>query len=164
MPDGYTIEDALKIASRLDPVRRAFVESQLNGDARQFQIRMTEDEPEPDPRELSKLESDEQAEVVRVLIKAGCVVYNLSQKRPSKQTAGIPDLWWTCPTRGISGWFEVKRSEPIASDLTGLRKKTQPMTPEQIQFRDECLYTGTPHGVGDRHDAAKFVRQVITGG
>jgi hypothetical protein len=89
------------------------------------------------------LEKQEQHEIVKLLRGFNFHVYTLSQARASKQTPGLPDIWFA--RESVAGWFEVKRSE-------GGR-----LSSAQEEFRDECQRAGVLHVVGDRSHAQQLL-------
>jgi hypothetical protein len=82
------------------------------------------------------MEDDEQDDVVKLYRAFGCRVYNFSQKRPSKQTDGIPDLVVFCEAASLSWWHETKRT------------KSGKLSPAQVDFREACELTDTEHVAG----------------
>lgn len=58
--------------------------------------------------EDDRLEREIQAEIVRLYRAYGFIVWILSQKRASKQSPGIPDVYAVNPRTGHVIWHEVK--------------------------------------------------------
>lgn len=88
-----------------------------------------------------------QHDVVKLFLAAGCVVYNLSQARASKQTAGLSDLWVVCPRRRCAWWWETKRP--------GAKLRS-----EQKTFREHCLANGVRHGFGGVPEAIEWLTRL----
>lgn len=86
-----------------------------------------------------------QRDVVKLFEAAGCQVYNLSQARASKQTAGLPDLWVFCPRRRCAWWWETKR--PGGK-----------LRPEQREFRERCHASGIRYEFGGVPEAVELLR------
>src|SRR3990167_2417162 len=67
----------------------------------------------PSPSHIAKaakaLEKEEQAACIKIFRAAGCAVYTTSQYRPSKVSAGIPDLWVVHEGTRRAFWFECKK-------------------------------------------------------
>ncbi len=103
---------------------------------------------ESDEAAVRVLEKREQHEIVKRLRVCGFVVYWLSQARASKQTPGLPDLWFVHRSEPIAGWFEAKRQ-------VGGR-----LSPAQQEFRAHCDRTGIRHLVGDRYFAERWLVDV----
>lgn len=97
------------------------------------------------PKVTVPLERFVQARVVAVLRSCGAVVRSTSQSRASKVSEGIPDLIFHLP--GVGGWFEVKRPRALvgfdwADHATWV---PEPLRPEQLVFREDCLRANQPH-------------------
>lgn len=89
------------------------------------------------------LEDAEQDDVRKLYIAYGCVVYSTSQKRRSKVSEGIPDLWVFSERAGCAGWHETKR----------VRGGT--LSPAQLEFRDLCQLTATDWCAGGLLEARR---------
>lgn len=89
--------------------------------------------------EDNRLEKDIQREVVKLYRAHRCVVYELSQKRASKQTPGIADLYVMYPEMSGEGplafWHEVKTP-------------TGRLRPDQNVFGEHCQQCGVFYVVG----------------
>lgn len=96
-------------------------------------------------RDAAVDEKREQVEVRKRFVVCGFAVYTLSQARASKQTPGLPDLWFVHRDRPIATWWEVKRQ-------IGGR-----FSEAQIAFRIQCERCGVGYGAGDRHAAAAWL-------
>lgn len=90
------------------------------------------------------LEKSVQHEVRRLYEQAGCKVYNLSQARASKQTAGLADLWVAHRGAGAAWWHETKRPG-------GAR------TTAQDEFKDDCAHTATGYVCGGVEAARRML-------
>lgn len=97
-------------------------------------------------RNANVLERREQQVVWQMGTAVGLKGYWLSQVRDSKQTPGLPDLWWADVTRWLCFWWETKRQ------VGGER------APEQLTFAAECEAAGVSYGFGDRYDFAAFLQ------
>ena len=91
------------------------------------------------------LEKAEQNAVRKMAIAVGFRVYWLSQARASKQTPGLPDLWFANAQRAIAGWWETKRQK-------GGKRSTA-----QEEFALQCLAARIPYGFGDRFEFARWL-------
>lgn len=91
-----------------------------------------------------RLEDKEQHEIVKLLRAYGCVVYSLSQKRATKQSPGIPDLFLFVPVSIGNAWFEVKIE---GGDVR----------PDQRDFADRCALYGSHYACGDLRAAKDFL-------
>lgn len=91
-----------------------------------------------------RLEDAEQAEIVKLLRAYGCVVYSLSQKRATKQTCGIPDLFLFVPGIAGSAWFECK--------IEGGN-----IRPDQREFSERCHTSLMGYACGDLRAAKDFL-------
>jgi hypothetical protein len=65
----------------------------------------------------------------------GFTAWNLSQARASKIAAGVPDVLFTHPARGIAVYWEAKSA-------TGRQR------PDQRVFQEHCTATGMPYVLG----------------
>lgn len=99
-----------------------------------------------DVRTPEQLEADDarrEKELVREADRrmraAGFTVWNLSQPRASKLTAGIPDRLYTCPSRGLAVFWEAKSA-------TGRQR------PDQRVFQEHADATGLHYVVGPPHE------------
>jgi hypothetical protein len=90
------------------------------------------------------LEKSVQHEVRQLYEQAGCKVYNLSQARASKQTAGLADLWVAHRGAGAAWWHETKRPG-------GAR------TTAQNEFKDDCTATATGYVCGGVEAARRML-------
>ena len=113
------------------------------------EARAREIAPPPEPAEPERdariLEKAEQVEVVKNFRRAGFKVYWLSQSRASKQTPGLPDLYFVHKAKGIALWWETKRQ--VGGELS----------PAQADFRAECIACQIWHGSGDRYHAEAWL-------
>lgn len=57
---------------------------------------------------VEPLESVIQGDIMLALEQIGCHVSSTSQTRASRQTVGMPDLWFSHAAWGVSGWLECK--------------------------------------------------------
>lgn len=89
------------------------------------------------------LEDDEQEDVRRLYLAYGCVVFATSQKRRSKISEGIPDLYVLAPRVGMAGWHETKRAQGGV------------LSPAQREFRDFCVACAVPWCAGGLLEARR---------
>lgn len=94
-----------------------------------------------------RIEEPIRLDVKRAYEKFGCIVYNFSQARASKQTPGIPDLRVVHRKKGVSWWHEVK-------------SPTGTQTPEQIEFEIECELCGETYRLGGVDEALAQLRAI----
>lgn len=85
--------------------------------------------------EDDRLEREIQRDVVRLYRAHGCVVYETSQRRAAKVSPGIPDLIVMHTGARVQFYHEVKTP-------------SGKLRPDQKDFRDQCLASGTVHIVG----------------
>ena len=78
---------------------------------------------------------------------AGCLVYNLSQARASKQTPGLPDLWVFVPRRGTAFWFETKSPRGVQSEA-------------QAAFQASCEGCGIRYVMGGMEEARAILAEL----
>lgn len=118
------------------------------------------------------LEKAEQAWVIDLFSKCGCVVHVLGTRRKqmetcvhchkptpirdqgTRQTPGLPDLWVVVPpnrlparVEGLAFWYEVKR-------------EGEKLRPEQQAFRDLCLRAGVLHYWGPLVEARAIMAEL----
>jgi len=92
-------------------------------------------------------EKEEQAECVKIYRAHGCLVYSTSQYRPSKVSAGIPDLL-VFSSRVHAFWFhEVKRA--VGGE----------QAPAQREFQEYCEQCRIRYVLGDRSAAWSILRE-----
>lgn len=98
-----------------------------------------------------RLEKEIQLDVMRLYRRFGCVIYNLSQARRTKQTPGLGDLFGFTPMLYIQPsripfWHETKTP-------------TGRLRPDQREFHDFCQETagGVRHIVGGVGAAEEFL-------
>jgi VRR-NUC domain len=65
----------------------------------------------PDQLGLSPLEGQIAGQIVQALRLIGCTVSSTQQRRRSKQTIGLPDLYAVHEAWGVRCWIEVKTPE-----------------------------------------------------
>lgn len=70
---------------------------------RRFQHRAKAVVEAPEP-----LESQIAGEIIQALRQISCHVSSTQQTRASRQTEGMPDLWFSHAAWGVSGWIECK--------------------------------------------------------
>jgi hypothetical protein len=100
-----------------------------------------------DSIDVVPLEKDVQLEGVTLYEQHGCMVYNLSQARASKQSEGLPDSWIFPPEgHGPGWWHEWKRPG-------GAR------TTAQERFKLRCDESGTPYVCGGVEAAREMLRR-----
>jgi hypothetical protein len=96
-------------------------------------------------RDASIDEKTEQLEVRKRFVVCGFRVYNLSQPRASKQSAGLPDLWLMHERLPIALWWESKRQ--VGGKFSS----------EQLDFARLAKQAGIGYGSGDRYDAERYL-------
>lgn len=96
-------------------------------------------------RNANILEKEEQSEVRKLFLAFGFKVRNLSQARASKQSPGLGDLWVVHRRAPIAFWWETKRQ--VGGELS----------PDQIEFAEDCIRCNVGYGTGDRFDAQKHL-------
>lgn len=136
-----TFEDAVAHLMAQTNCSRAFAESQVR---EQLPHLVRQFPPTQSPRDAI-LEKAESVEVRKLLIAYGFRIYNLSQARASKQTPGLPDIWFSHTSMPLAGWFEVKRSNG------GVLSKAQ------IEFAEDCARCGILCLHGDRYAAQQLL-------
>jgi hypothetical protein len=94
--------------------------------------------------ELAAREKDIQREIVKLIRRRGGDVYQTSQVRAAKVTAGIPDIIAFDPYRGLV-FIEVKAPDGRASE-------------EQLTFRALCEQHGAAHIIGGIAEVRAFLR------
>lgn len=113
------------------------------------EVRAQYSELAPPPADVVKdesiLEKKEQQAIIDQFRAYGFKVRNISQPRATKQAPGIGDLIVMHIARGIALWWEVKRQ-------VGGR-----LSPDQVEFEDDCRACGWTYRSGDRYDAARYL-------
>lgn len=108
----------------------------------------TQEQLAAEEKRTNELEKAEQHAIKRILLACGFVVYNLSQPRATKQTAGLPDLYAVHKSQPICFWFEVKRSN-------GGR-----MSEEQQEFQNHMRRCHVRCYAGDRYELRRVLRDL----
>ena len=80
-------------------------------------------------------EKTTQADVKALYWKTGCRIWDLSQPRATKQTAGLPDLYVVHGRKGSAWWHESK-------------KPGGKQSPAQIEFEELCILSAIPYVIG----------------
>lgn len=104
--------------------------------------------PANEQRDENVLEKAEQAECYKLFRGYGCVVYNLSQARATKQTPGLGDAWIVVKNQPLAFWWDTKRQ--VGGKLS----------PAQEEFRDHCLRAGVRYHHGSRFDVVKLLLEL----
>lgn len=91
-------------------------------------------------RDPNAVEADEQNEIRKRAVAHGFVWRSTSTVRRSRIFPGCPDLILIHRVLPLWTWWETKRQ--VGGELS----------PDQIDFRDDCLRTGQPWHAGDRYD------------
>lgn len=97
--------------------------------------------------DANALEKDEQAECLRIYRAHNCVVYNTSQYRPAKISAGLADLIVFAPRVHRFAFHEVKRT------TGGVQ------SPAQAVFQEHCDECQVTYIIGDRSTAWSLLRE-----
>lgn len=94
------------------------------------------------------LEKMVQQQITRLFAAAGGIVRSTSQTRASRVAVGIPDLMIHFPGSGFV-FFECKTYRrpwrPMDPPATW---RPNPLSPDQVAFRDDCLAAGVRHAWG----------------
>jgi hypothetical protein len=111
--------------------------------------RQCADAPDPAPvesaRDAAVDEKAEQRAVWGRFTVCGFHGYWLSQARASKQTPGLPDLWFVHRIKPVALWWETKRQ--VGGEHSDA----------QIEFAAECSRAGVGYGTGDRYHAEQWL-------
>lgn len=102
--------------------------------------------PPPDlVRDAAILEKEEQAYILKLARAYGFKARSNSQARASKVAVGIGDLILMHRRRGLALWWETKRQ--VGGKLS----------PDQLDFEDDCRVCGWTYRSGDRFDFARYL-------
>lgn len=132
--------------------------AEMIAEANRRDRRRAEGKPlEPTPDELAgdkrlrdadeRLEKDIQRDVRKFYIAHGCTVWNLSQARATKQTAGLSDMYITHPRCKRAWWHETKTP-------------SGKLSPAQVVFVEENAICGVTVVVGGMIAADVWLKQI----
>ena len=95
----------------------------------------------------SPREADVKRQVYALLRGLGATVYDLSQSRPSRVAAGIPDAFVFPPFGKAPFWYEAKRP-------SGTQR------PEQRRFQEHCELSGMGYVLGGKAEIEAHLCQI----